>query len=368
MKWTSIGFSALLTCTSASAFATHVETIHGLEHAKNISPSSEAHTFYIYAGSFLKHENALRYQKSLQAKTNHKVDIAERVSHQKKFYVVIIGPLASSAEVKKTATALLSTTQLKHDVIKKKNTASPMKSSSMKASFVFPRALQLNDHWMWSLALGNSWFQTRNATLQITSDERDLAVVSQSTNNILYSAGMGYHAFSDQLAQNKYFTDLLIQLNYYYSSSTVKGNVWAFESINCDNFLFKAPMRTSRLMLDLKPELFTYRGFNSYGIFGAGASWNKMSYTESAINGTDPIGAATLQGHSNVTVAYDLGVGINKPITKNIDASIEYLYTSLGNIEPSINSLTQQSIVRAPSFSMQSQSVLARLNWRGGWS
>lgn len=215
-----------------------------------------------------------------------------------------------------------------------------------------------------SAALGGSWYHADNTTMQITVDERDANKVSSSTSNLLYSAGIGRHVFNDALKARNTLTGLLIQANYYYGVTTVKGNVWGYESPNVNNYTFRAPMSSSRLMLDFKPELFVYRGFTPYAIIGAGASWNKMSYSENANSDVDPASAVTLQDHSSVTVAYDLGAGISTNILDNASIALEYMYTALGDISPSINSRTQQPIVGAPSFSIAGQSVMLRLNWK----
>lgn len=148
-------------------------------------------------------------------------------------------------------------------------------------------------------ALGNSWYHSDDSTIQITFDERDANKVASSSSNLLYSAGIGRHLWTDALRKNKVMTGLLVQANYYYGETSVKGNVWGYESPAVNNYTFRAPMSSSRLMLDIKPELFVYKGFTPYGIIGAGASWNKMSYSESLICGeADPIGVVGLQEHS----------------------------------------------------------------------
>jgi len=92
--------------------------------------------------SFAEQDNALHYQKSLQAKTNYTVQIVKRKSHDKYFNAIIIGPMSSPAEVRKTAIALLSPSQAKGH-LERPDTLLPT---------------QVQDNLMWSSPIGESWY------------------------------------------------------------------------------------------------------------------------------------------------------------------------------------------------------------------
>lgn len=214
-------------------------------------------------------------------------------------------------------------------------------------------------------ALGNSWYHSNNSTIQITTDEEDLNKVSSLPSNISFSVGVGTHLLPDLFQGQRAVTGLATQLNYYYGVSSVKGDVWGFSSPDVDNWTFRAPFSSSRLMLDLKPEFYRYKGVTPYGILGVGAAWTQMSYHEDPLSSDVALASAvTLNGHSNITVAYDLGVGLSTPLTSQLDIAVEYLYTSIGQLSPSNYFTSLQSMVRPPSFAVSSQNLMLRLNWK----
>lgn len=368
------------------------------------NPSSASSTRYIYGlddvcglhihkkmpitvqvGAFKLKKNASQLKTKLLASIQAPVHIITTHS----FYRVIIGPIEPSS-ARSMACSLLSKKAMPHSssmkMIQHEKTSlmpqvNPVTHSGIQPDTHTDNKGTQHDTVVYGMgeikaliasmgpvelsgALGGSMYSANNAFIQVSSVERDLDQVSRTSSNMLYSVGLGYHAFSKQLEKRHFLTGLLGQLNYYYSSSTVNGNVWAFQSPNSINYSFQAPMRTSRLMIDIKPEFFVYKGFTPYGVVGAGVAWSNMSYHESPFPDNSPLGAVSLQHHTNTTAAWDLGLGVSRPITENLNMSIEYLYTALGTLLPSVNATSQQTIVGAPGFSMQGQSVMARLSWR----
>ena len=215
--------------------------------------------------------------------------------------------------------------------------------------------------------LGAGWYNANSPTTQVTPFEQDINHVTGASSNIIYSVGLGRRIFTDTFhAKNTVLTGLLAQLNYYYGTSTVRGDVWAYGSPNLSNYTFSAPFSSSRLMLDLKPELFVYEKFTPYAIIGGGAAWSDLSYAEQPVAAAYAPGAVTLGTHTNVTVAYDLGVGIGRDLVNNFNLSIEYFYTSFGRVAPSLTASSTQTIDSTPRFPISSQNLLVRLNWKIG--
>lgn len=215
-----------------------------------------------------------------------------------------------------------------------------------------------------SAAIGPSWYDAGNGHMQVTSDENDTMRTSGASGSATYRVGVGYHFLATQLATRQFLNDLLIQLNYYHSNTTINGQVAEFGSDCCVNYAFKAPTTSNRLMIDVKPSLFTVWHLSPYITAGAGIAWNQMNLTESPYGAQYAPGTVKLPDNTNQNFAYDLGVGIRGDITKNLSASIEYLSTHLGDNEPSSNSSTQQAILDAPDFPIFVQSILFGLSWK----
>ena len=350
-------FSCLISMASNTA---HSAIVYGLNEGCNFHSTKQG-PFLLQVGEFRSMDNARGLSDRLRSSIQAPVSIRPHYKIQR----VVIGPLESSTAVRKIACSLLESPVTHHNY--KMTHAKKLAIPSVEKAILNISSDVWGDkpsHFELSGALGASWYQARNSHLQITAEERDTDVVSRATSSMLYSAGIGYRASSNALARRSYLTGLLVQLNYYYGTSSIKGDAWQYESSDVINYTFKAPIKTSRLMLELRPDLFVYKGYTPYGIFGAGAAWSKMSYSESPIGSADPLGATLLQNAMNTTVAYDLGVGLSKSVTPNITVGIEYLYTALGTLSPSVNATSAQTIVAAPSFPTQNQSVIARLSWK----
>lgn len=213
-----------------------------------------------------------------------------------------------------------------------------------------------------SIAAGPTWNDASNSYVQSTPIETDLNHVDTVTKSTSYQVGIGYHFFQAQLANRQFFNDFLVQLNAIHNTATIKGMVWAAGTPLVQNQSFKAPYTSTRLMIDIKPALFTYAQTAFYPIMGLGIAWNRMSYSQEQSDsdwGTIDAGAATSKN-----IAYDLGFGFRSKISQNVSASLEYVSTHLGRMTPSDYSTGTQEMLSPPSFPVRSESVLLGLSWR----
>ncbi len=214
-----------------------------------------------------------------------------------------------------------------------------------------------------SLAIGPQWLHAKTGYMNVTTTDQNADVISHASTNALYSIGLGYHPFQNQLSTRHYLNDFVAQLNYYYTTGNITGQAWDYLSSNCNNQFFTAPVHSSRLALDFKPQLLTYKSLSPYVIAGIGAAWNKLSYVETP-NGDYAESSIHLGTHTNQNVMYDLGVGVSAQWHPHVAVSIEYLYTSLCNVAPSNQSQTAQSVVSPPSFALATNALLARVTWK----
>ena len=100
MKWTfgKALLSLSVAFTILPCFAYDVQIIHGLKRAKYYKSASK-HVFYIQTKRFSQKAKASHYQRQLQAKTSYPVVL----SRKRHAYVVMIGPINSAEEVRRTA-------------------------------------------------------------------------------------------------------------------------------------------------------------------------------------------------------------------------------------------------------------------------
>jgi opacity protein-like surface antigen len=214
-----------------------------------------------------------------------------------------------------------------------------------------------------SAAGGVNWYNTPNTYLVITPLETDTNYVNQISTNDAWKVGVGYYLFEDTLNQQAYLNRLLFEVNVYQTSTTLKGTVWQYGLPQFNNYNFTAPVTSTRLMFDFKPTLFTWQRVKPYAIFGVGAAWNTLSYYETVTGtGINPASFEALSKHTSSHVAWDVGAGFSVAITDKLSATAEYVYAFLGNGSPANVSRSGANLSAAPSFSLQTQSLLFGLS------
>ncbi|MDR3477857.1 MAG: outer membrane beta-barrel protein [Gammaproteobacteria bacterium] len=216
-----------------------------------------------------------------------------------------------------------------------------------------------------SAAVGPSWANTSSTHLVVSPYETDSVLKSSVSNHPLWKLGVGYHFFVEQLQQRRFLNDLLVELNLYQSSATVKGSVWQYQFPQFNNYRFSNPITSTRLMVDAKPGLFTQNHISLYPILGIGAVWNDVTYSETVTGaGVAPNTRYSLNGTNNSNFAYDLGAGVRVDVTKHLSASLEYLYTHLGSMSSSRVSKNGDALQSAPTFNVYNQGVLLGVSWK----
>ena len=216
-----------------------------------------------------------------------------------------------------------------------------------------------------SAAGGFNWVNSNNNNLYVSSYETDSNKVTHVSNNAFWKVGVGYYVLNDYLQDRSFLNSLLTELNFYHSSATVKGDVWQYQLPQFNNYNFRTPITSRRLMLDFKPTLFTFYHFSPYFVLGAGIAWNATSYQQSITAANiDPTSYISLGKRTNTNMAYDAGFGVKGDITSHLSASVEYLYTQMGKVTPSALSQGVTTVMKAPTFTVRSQAVLFGLSWK----
>lgn len=228
-----------------------------------------------------------------------------------------------------------------------------------------PSAYSLQSPFELSLGVGPSWFTANDATLQTTSIEYDKALVNNVSAGAVKKIGIGYH-LSPSLFQSKYLSDVLVELNYYHVTGAINGEVWLGGDSNYPYWTFRAPLSSSRLMLDVKPALYNNQNFSAYPIVGAGVAWNKLAFNESTtFSGAESQSAyTTLASGVNRRVSYDLGLGMRYQLAMHLSTSMEYLFNQQGKFTSSQDSNDGRAVLSAPSFLTRSQNVLWNVSWQ----
>lgn len=217
-----------------------------------------------------------------------------------------------------------------------------------------------------SLNVGSQWSQAANTSVIVTQPyETDDIYVNHVSNATLLDIGFGYHFSTKNFINQKFIDDLLLQINLSRSTETTTGSVSRYQSSQFNNYNFNAPIVTEKLMLDFKPTLITYHQLSFYPTFGAGIAQNKTAYNEiSSETGVDPSSVYLLNNNHHTNFAYEIGAGSRFTITKNVSASLDYLYINSGKFIPSGTSTDGSTLSTAPVFKIRSQAVTAGINFK----
>lgn len=210
--------------------------------------------------------------------------------------------------------------------------------------------------------------------LGVTSSETDRLVQSGNNNwnNLAAQLGVGYvHYFrAPQQHQGSvlWFPSIEPEVNaYYLGASTIKGDVWRFESADFNELTYKMPIKSTRVMFDGALTIATVKKrLSLYAKGGIGNAWNRASYSD-ADKGDS---SCALQGlhlntatHSNF--AWEAGAGLIYAFNQRVGLSLEYLYADLGTMKTSATgntgTITTPVIVPA-NFDLNSQAVLLGLH------
>lgn len=213
-----------------------------------------------------------------------------------------------------------------------------------------------------SAAGGINWYRVPDTYLVISSVETDSNKVEQYPSGAIWKIGAGYYFFEDILQDFPFLNHLLLEVNVYHTSATIEGDTWQFKMPKFNNYSFDAPVTSTRLMLDVKPTLFIWKNISPYAIFGVGATWNQISYHETAIAADiNPATALKLSDNTTSRIAWDLGIGMSVALTDNLNVTAEYIYAFLGEGSPAHHPTNGISLKEPPAFSLETQSLLLGL-------
>lgn len=205
-----------------------------------------------------------------------------------------------------------------------------------------------------SAAYGFAQTTSNSPQIYVSNHENDQLVVNKVSSTPVYKLGIGY----------TFLNQLLVELNYYGGTESVKGNVWQYQSEAFNNYSFNTSIRSKRLMLDIKPNLFTLDRVSFYPILGVGMAWNSSAYTENyTTSDAQPNSATLLNTNTKASPAYDLGAGFSMKATQKLNLSIEYIYSNLGTVELNNMPTNGGTLNSPPRFKLHNQDVLFGASW-----
>ena len=217
------------------------------------------------------------------------------------------------------------------------------------------------DHFWVQAALGPSFSKKSSTYIKVTDVETDKLAQTKNRTALVYSLGLGYTL----PLQKSFVNQVNFSLDAYLNSSWhSKGYVYQFNMPE-PNYDLKMNMRSNRLMLDGKVNMLRYHRFNPFLLVGIGHAWNILkSYKETAIPPTPEGYELNFSRHTTGHFAYQLGLGSDVTLTKNLEGFLEYLYTNSGYYTTGTEIDNQKvSVQEGGKFKAREHQVLVGLSY-----
>ncbi len=364
--------AVLVLCFSTVCLAVNKPIIQGFEQAERFNGSS-SDTFYIQAGSFLQKALAIKYQKYLQSKTSYPVV----VSQKGKWATVIVGPIGSGADVRKTAEACRQPPRLYQQASVREHSSpehfghsatlptnpkprfteqkkllhtpknittegmagsySKQRPSSVKTTPSSPMASQVKPPFfniraykpIVTLTIGPDFISQGQAQTLTLLPPFEMRYTANAANEVVLDGGIFLgveRVVSERLAAQ------LGVVGYAGSNARSQGHVWQFAEPEFDNLTYLYYVQHSRLMLagKLLSSFTNYQAIHPYFSWELGAALNRATgYREVSFTpGVAPMDP--FANHSKYSFAYGVGFGVDYNLSQHIRLGTGYQFADLG--------------------------------------
>jgi hypothetical protein len=213
-----------------------------------------------------------------------------------------------------------------------------------------------------SVYLGGTTTTYNPSTLNFPLETDALIPNNSSNNDFSWGLGLAYYFTpSPKVPMSSILHDVSLGLDLFSFSTTQNGQIWQFQQPDMNNYGYKLPLTSTRLLVDTE---WTFNPMYKtiFPFFEAGLGFvnNSLSYSEWPI-ATDSGSGFGLSSHSQNNFSYTFGAGLKFPVTNNLECSVRYLYANLGNISTAI---TPGNFVVSPiNASAYTQAWLAGLTY-----
>lgn len=216
---------------------------------------------------------------------------------------------------------------------------------------------------------GVAWLDGDEANLGVTEIETDTITFATSDVAGVAALGVGYaFILTDEDDDFRWFPAIVASLDGAYQFETdFNGDVYQFENADMNNYTNNTSVENFNLMFDLTLALAEYQRWTIFAIGGIGAAWTTVQYDDTAKADIPPSGI-DLSSHTSSNFAFQFGGGLGFEIMPELDLTLTYLYTDLGDVSTgdSVNATegNNPNISITPAdFDLQQQSLLLGLEW-----
>lgn len=339
----------------------HAKTIFGLDnacqfHSKNHGP------FSIQVAAFHSMQAANRLKLQLAKHVHYPI----QVKRAHKNYFVAIGPLTSSAMVRKvgcSTTVPITMNQSTKKVPLKKSSSLPKQHKQPLVAPVplippvsretlpstlphlpvkLPRKstgianINLTGSWLIGADIGivsptfNDSITVPNGSNYAAPENVDLYTTNVGSTPPLLGALIGYRWQRDETL----FPATLLALRYQHLfSQNIKGQILQYSLPEFTNYNYTWDLNTNVVSLYSKIDIAQYKRFMPYFALGLGAAINNATaYQETALSGVTPRISPAFASKTQTQFAYNVGAGVDFLLTPKWIISLGYDYQSFGDL------------------------------------
>lgn len=162
----------------------------------------------------------------------------------------------------------------------------------------------------------------------------DLYTVNGISNQAFGAFEMGY-AFA---RPKKWLPRFSLGVNVRYVPNTsITGKVDQYSLPQFENYTYSYDVNLLSFLLVLKADLYRFHDFLPYLLFGGGlTNYSASNYTEQATVGVTPRVNPAFNGGSGNNLTYELGIGVEYILLKNLSFSLDYDYLNFGTIDSGV--------------------------------
>jgi opacity protein-like surface antigen len=367
MKWTSSKHSVFLALLTTSAFASQSsQTFYELDKAASFQ-SDKKGIYYIELGDFANKKNAYQLEKNVQSHVHRPVAINNNNGH----YMVIVGPMHSAEDVRKTANTLISmkksskTVALKQSVLPNNHVPTSQKTSLIPTTNILDLKAMKPGHWFIAGGIGaqepnmTSIMTVKNGSTYAVPYNSDQFSTRSSTEALL-SAEAGYYWQRDA----KYLPSYALSAYYnHLFTSNIGRQITQYSITNFQNYNYNWDVSSDVVLALAKLNLVQYRQFSPFFNVGIGAAFNHASnYNETALPGIVPRISPAFSNNTSSSFAYNLGAGIDWQICPQLIVSLAYEFEDLGSVSSRYGATTwSQDTLRSATY--QTNMALLKINY-----
>ncbi|MFA6037205.1 MAG: outer membrane beta-barrel protein [Legionellales bacterium] len=211
-------------------------------------------------------------------------------------------------------------------------------------AFLFPLhafAEEGDDYYPFEIEIMGGINHTNSAggSISFEAGEYDTLHETSDNNDGIWGFGVGYGLpFFDEEDDDGIFRDLLIGLDLLFFNVDREGEVYQGGQPELNNYNYLLELRTSRLMFNTELDFFPeWEWVFPYIQASAGIARVDATYSDTPVPGIGG-GAISLPQHTNYNFAYSFGAGLKFLIMEELQLSVSYLYSDLGDVKTSSDS------------------------------